>query len=247
MSVDGYSERVSNLSDHLERSSHLVGASGELATGTLEGPSCANWTDAALVAGVALRSEGAYAELYRRHFISIAAVARMILGSGPGCEEVVDDVFVALWLSPQDFDPARGSLLGFLRLKTKCRSIDVVRSESSRARREQRDSYNERPPVAEIESALLNSERASELRLAVSSLPPVERDAIQLAFFSGMTYQAVAVHLNVAEGTVKSRIRSGLRRLAASNEVRVHREVQTLAARDKTRGAGSTDTNPGDL
>jgi RNA polymerase sigma-70 factor (ECF subfamily) len=195
-------------------------------SGTTEGGESSRqpWSDVALVAGVARRDEGAYAALYRRHAGSVAAVARMILGNA-GSEEIVDDVFVALWLSPADFDPTRGSLVGYLRMKAKNRSIDVVRCDACRARREQRDSSGDRLPIAEIESALLDAEQARALRRAVSSLPPGEREAIHLAFFDGMTYRAVAAHLNVAEGTVKSRIRSGLRRLAASIEVRVHHEL----------------------
>jgi RNA polymerase sigma-70 factor (ECF subfamily) len=226
VTTSGHSERVTNHSALRERP--VVGA-GE----HRESSSWGDRSDEALIAGVACHREAAYAELYRRHVVSVAAVARMIVGN-VGYEEVVDDVFVALWLSPADFDPARGSLLGFLRLRAKCHGIDVIRSENSRARREERESCRERVAVIEIESALLDSERAAELRRAVGWLPPVERDAIRLAFFEGMTYQAVAVHLNVAEGTLRSRIRNGLRRLSTRDELRAHRELPAAAALDGT-------------
>jgi RNA polymerase sigma factor (sigma-70 family) len=183
-----------------------------------------DWSDAALVAAVVARSEDAYVELYRRHRASISAVAGMILANGPGCEEVVDDVFVEVWLSPDNFDAARGSLLGFLRLQARCRSIDVLRSDKSRTRREERDASLELVTTPDVDDTVLTSERADELRGAVASLPPVEREAIGLAFFGGMSYRAVAVHLNVAEGTVKSRIRKGLRRLSLSGTVLVYRD-----------------------
>jgi RNA polymerase sigma-70 factor (ECF subfamily) len=184
-----------------------------------------DWSDAALVAAVVGRSEEAYVELYRRHRASIAAVAGMMLANGPGCDEVVDDVFVEVWLSPDHFDAARGSVLGFLRLKARCRSIDVLRSDKSRTRREERDCFVEHDTTPEVDDTVLVAERADELRGAVASLPLVEREAIHLAFFGGMSYRAVAVHLNVAEGTVKSRIRKGLRRLSLSGSVLVHHDA----------------------
>jgi RNA polymerase sigma-70 factor (ECF subfamily) len=187
-------------------------------------PECGDWSDAALVAAIAGKSEDAYTELYRRHRASVAAVTRMILADGPRCEEVVDDVFVDVWLSPEVFDAARGSLLSFLRLKARCRSIDVLRSERSRTRREERDSFAERATTPEVDAAALATERADELRQAVASLPAGEREAIRLAFFGGMSYRAVAVELNLAEGTVKSRIRKGLRRLSLIGTVLVYRD-----------------------
>jgi RNA polymerase sigma-70 factor (ECF subfamily) len=189
-----------------------------------EGSACADWSDTALVAAVVGKSQDAYDELYRRHHASVAAVSRMILVDGAGCEEVVDDVFVDVWLSPEVFDATRGSVLSFLRLKARCRSIDVLRSERSRTKREERDSFAERVIVAEVDAAVLAAERADELRDAVASLPAGEREAIHLAFFDGMSYRAVATHLDLAEGTVKSRIRKGLRRLSLSGSVLVYRD-----------------------
>jgi RNA polymerase sigma factor (sigma-70 family) len=203
-----------------------------------EVPALASWSDGELMEAVERQSEGAYAELYRRHCGSIAAVTRMILGRGGPGDEVVADVFVALWLSPETFDPSRGSLLSFLRLKAKRRSIDVLRSERSRTRREQRDWFNGLVPAPGVESGVLASERAFDLRGAVADLRPVEREAIRLAFFEGMTYQAVAAFLNVAEGTVKSRIRSGLRHLSSSDAVRVYREVESPEGVETLSSAG---------
>ena len=166
-----------------------------------------------------LQREDALGELYRRHGASVAAVTRMILGNSPGCDDVVAEVFAALWLSPQSFDPTRGSLLNFLRMKARGRSIDVLRSDTSRRRREDNDLYSGRAPALDIESSVLASETASELRRAVASLPPAEAEVIHLAYFRGMSYIAVARHLGVAEGTVKSRIRKGLRRLGTTLRV----------------------------
>jgi RNA polymerase sigma-70 factor, ECF subfamily len=189
-------------------------------------------SDSDLVAAVIGRRDDALAELYRRHAASVAATTRMILGAGPGCDDVVAEVFLGLWLHPSKFDPARGSLLGFLRLKARSCSIDLLRSETSRKRREEADRYAGTGPEPDIDSGVLASEAAEELRRAVASLPPGEASAIELAFFQGMSYSAVAVHLNIAEGTAKSRIRRGLHRL--SRDTRSH---------GGTRASGSVDAD----
>ena len=90
--------------------------------------------------------------------------------------------------------------------------IDLLRSDASRWRRE--STYVRGSPVyPEIGSEVLTREASSVLHHAIESLSPSERESIYLAFFVGMSYRAVAVRLEMPEGTVKARIRSGLRRL----------------------------------
>jgi RNA polymerase sigma factor (sigma-70 family) len=202
---------------------------------TTSRPPCPDRSDAELMAAVALQDEEALAELYRRHRASVAATTRMTLGPQSSCDDVVAEVFVRLWLAPEGFDPARGSLLSFLRLKAKSRSIDVLRSETSRTRRQDADRYGGHRPEPDVDSRLVATETATELRRAVASLQPGEAEAIQLAYFEGMSYIAVASYLNVAEGTVKSRIRRGLRRLADDARLRL----------DQRQEAGSTPPGRG--
>lgn len=176
------------------------------------GSACGDWTDRQLVFATATARDVAFAELFRRHSCSVAAVARTVLGPNSGCEDVVAEVFTSLWCAPEKFDPERGSLLGFLRVRARSRSIDLLRSESSRQRREYNDERVKRsPPTAEVE--LIAAESVRELRGTVSRLSDDERIAIELAYFGGMSYRSVALHLGLPEGTVKSRIRSGLQHL----------------------------------
>jgi RNA polymerase sigma-70 factor (ECF subfamily) len=179
----------------------------------------ADWSDIALIEAVIKDCGDAYAEVFRRHSRSVASAARMILGNTRECEDVVADVFIGLWITPEKFDPTRGSLLGFLRLKSKARSIDILRSTSSRRRRESYDLGVDRDLVEDVDSALLASESKSLLRDALALLPAVEQNPIYLAFFVGMPYSSVAEQLQLPEGTVKSRIRSGLLRLRMSGDL----------------------------
>jgi RNA polymerase sigma-70 factor (ECF subfamily) len=170
-----------------------------------------NYSDLELVEAVVLRDAEAFNEIYRRHSHSVVTTAKMVLGNSTVCEDVVAEVFLAFWLKPDSFDPTRGSLLGFLRLKTRGRSIDIVRSDVSRRRREESDCRADRRYVSYPDDGILAVGAAEQLHQALSALIDREREPIELAFFTGMTYKDVAEQLNVAEGTIKSRIRSGLR------------------------------------
>jgi RNA polymerase sigma factor (sigma-70 family) len=177
-----------------------------------------DWSDSALVTAVLLRREDAFAELYRRHVASVASASSRILGSGPDGDDVAAEVFAAFWLVPEAFDPARGSVLTFLRMKARGRSIDLVRSTVARRRREASDEMagGTLQAVPTPDEIVVHSEAVHVMRRAVSRLPPGERDSISLAYFEGMSYKTVAVHLGIPEGTAKSRVRSGLRRLRAN-------------------------------
>jgi RNA polymerase sigma-70 factor (ECF subfamily) len=186
----------------------------------------AEYSDLELVEALLERDEDALAEIHRRHASSVADAARMILGRWPICDDVVADVFFSLWLKPQLFDPARGSLLSFLRIKARGRSIDLVRSETARRRREKADARSPQDPAHDIDSDLLSAEAVARMHCALETLPASERQPIDLAFFSGMSYREVAIHLNLPEGTVKGRIREALRHMKAVYESQLLLERQ---------------------
>jgi RNA polymerase sigma-70 factor (ECF subfamily) len=131
----------------------------------------------------------------------------------PEAEEHLLDDLLGLWHCPEKFDPERGSLRSFLLAQSHGRSVDILRSEVSRRQREQRDARATAEADYDIEHAVVDMAVADEVREAMSILPAGERAAIELAYFGGHTYREVATLLDEPEGTVKSRIRSGLRRL----------------------------------
>jgi RNA polymerase sigma-70 factor (ECF subfamily) len=171
------------------------------------------WSDRELADAVISRCSGAFDEIFRRHHRSILLSSRMILGNSTECEDVAADVLLGFWLEPEKFDPDRGTLLSFLRVKAKGRCIDLVRAESARFRRERHDAIQVPTIEPAVESRVLAAESIRHVRGALARLPCREREPIELAFFGGMSYIAVAQHLGLAEGTVKSRIRCGLERL----------------------------------
>ena len=173
-------------------------------------------SDAALMVAIARMHEPALAEAYRRHGGAVLALSRRVLGSADLAEEVTQEVFVDLWDSPERFDPGRGALRTFLMTKAHGRAVDIVRSESARRQREERTVRETAVSGYDIEHQAWDLAIAEQVKAAVTSLPAEERTAIEMAYFDGHTYREVASILGQPEGTVKSRIRSGLRRLKSA-------------------------------
>jgi RNA polymerase sigma-70 factor, ECF subfamily len=170
-------------------------------------------SDAILVVAIGRYRQEALAEAYRRHAGAVFALSRRLLVDRTLAEEVVQEVFLRLWHQPDKFDPERGSLRSYLLAQSHGRAVDILRSEVSRRQREQRDARATAEGDYDIEHAVVDLAVADEVREAMSVLPAGERAAIELAYFGGHTYREVATLLDEPEGTVKSRIRSGLRRL----------------------------------
>ena len=180
------------------------------------GESLKDASDAALVVAIGRWREDALAEAYRRHAGAAFALARRVLGDKERPEEVLQEVFLRLWNQPERFDPERGSLRSYLLAQTHGRAVDLLRSETSRRRREERDARETAESAPDIEREVVDLTVAERVKDVVATLPPEERRAIELAYFGGHTYREVAVLLEAPEGTVKSRIRSGLRRMRSS-------------------------------
>ncbi|HVF12957.1 MAG TPA: sigma-70 family RNA polymerase sigma factor [Acidimicrobiales bacterium] len=170
-------------------------------------------SDAALVVAIGRWREDALAEAYRRHAGAAYGLACRLLNDKSVAEEVLQEVFLRLWNRPERFDAERGSLRSYLLAQTHGRSVDLLRSDTSRRRREERDA-RESPVVSDdIEREVIDLTVAEQVKEVVAGLPEDERKAVELAYFGGHTYRQVAVMLGAPEGTVKSRIRSGLRRM----------------------------------
>jgi RNA polymerase sigma-70 factor, ECF subfamily len=170
-------------------------------------------SDTALVLAIGRWDQDALGELYRRHGGAVFGLAKRVLRDRALSEEIVQEVFLRLWDSPDRFDPERGSLRSFLLAQTHSRSIDMIRSDTARRRREEKDHRRQPEERPDIEHEVWDLVVGEHVKEAVGALPDAERDAIELAYFGGHSYREVALLLDTPEGTVKSRIRSGLQRL----------------------------------
>jgi RNA polymerase sigma-70 factor, ECF subfamily len=170
-------------------------------------------SDAALVVSIGRYQQAALAEAYRRHAGACFGLAKRLLNDHARAEEIVQEVFVRLWNEPNRYDPERGTLRSFLLAHTHGRSVDMIRSDVSRRTREEREAREQADGGYDLAHEVWDLALAGHVREAMATLQPGERTAIELAYFGGLTYKEAAVQLGEPEGTVKSRIRSGLKKL----------------------------------
>ena len=178
-------------------------------------PTSVALTDADLVAGILNRDPDSLAEVYRQHGGAVFGLSRRVLGDESLAEDVTQELFLRLWNEPHRFDPNRGTLRSFLQRQAHSRSVERVRSEEARRKREDRSIAIDVRPIKDLESDVMVSIESNRIRDALNALDPDERRPIVLAYYGGASYRDVAERLGLPEGTVKSRIRTGLRKLSS--------------------------------
>src|ERR1044071_7615070 len=129
-------------------------------------------------------------------------------------EEVTLDVFYDVWRKASTYDPANGSAIGWIMNQARSRAIDRLRFDQRKKRvNTYPDSLGPATDVVDPQQACLFEEQSRLLRNALEVLTPEERNSIETAFFSELTYEETARKLNQPVGTVKTRIRSGMGKL----------------------------------
>ena len=176
-------------------------------------PPFARTDDVGLVIAIARYNGDAFAEAYRRHAGAVFALAQRLLWERALAEEMVQEIFLRLWEHPDRFDQARGSLRSFLLMDAHARCVDRIRSDSRRREREERTARAAVVADYDLDLEAYDLDVAEQVREVMATLSEGERRAIELAYFGGHTYREVARILDEPEGTIKSRIRTGLMRL----------------------------------
>ena len=152
------------------------------------------------------------------HGDQVHAIARRITGDAAAADDVVQNVFMALWQRPEAYSPARGTLRTWLATVAHHRAVDHIRGEEARRRREAKSGTEQAPSDAADVVVDADADRGRRVREAVARLPEAERAAVSLAYFGGQTYRQVAATMGAPEGTTKSRLRLALRRLGTDLE-----------------------------
>jgi RNA polymerase sigma-70 factor (ECF subfamily) len=163
--------------------------------------------DAVLVARLAAGDEEALAEVWQRHGPLVFGLARRLTGDSSTAEDVTQEVFVTLWQQPERFDAQRGSLRAYLGVHAQRRAIDAMRRDGRRTEREHRHHRLHPTAVATPGDSAECSELSGVVRSAIKKLPVEQREAVELAYFRGLTHREVATTLGIPEGTAKSRLR----------------------------------------
>jgi RNA polymerase sigma-70 factor (ECF subfamily) len=166
------------------------------------------------------RDATAMMALYDRHRGVSFALAYRILGDAGTAEEAVQDAFLQVWRRADAYDPSRGS--GFRAWLLKIvhnRSIDLLRRRSGATQAVidlDLETIALIPGTADVQRDVAATMHQADARAAVAALPPKQRDTISLAYFDGLTHQEIADRTGTPLGTVKGRLRLGLRKLAES-------------------------------
>ncbi|MFY9731636.1 MAG: sigma-70 family RNA polymerase sigma factor [Candidatus Acidiferrales bacterium] len=168
-------------------------------------------TDAALVQKITQRDEAALAALYDRYAGMLSSVLNRILRDTQAAEEILQDIFYQLWCGASRFDPARGSLPGWLLVIARNRAISRLRRHNPAAGEEILENTVVMP--FDLESAAAQQQLLARVKGALESLPKEQRAAVELAYFEGLTHSEIAERTGDPLGTVKTRLRSAIETL----------------------------------
>ena len=172
--------------------------------------------NAELLRRIALGDEAALATLYDRFSPVLYGLALRIMNDVTEAEDVVQEAFIYIWCRAGSFDSTRSSAIAWAVMIVRNKAIDKLRVRLRGERlRERVDSFPESFPNRDDQSAQepLFRERRTEVLAALSAVPPEQRQALELAFLSGLTHEQIAAQLGTPLGTIKARIRRGLLRL----------------------------------
>ncbi len=170
-----------------------------------------NW--ATLVRSIAAGDQLALHALYEMSHRLVFTLIMRITANRETAEELTVDVFHDVWRRASRYDPANGTVLGWIMNQARSRAIDRLRFESRKKRSHGVDIEPLDEAAADPHDLLELREQSQSLRAALAALTPDERQAIETTFFAGLTHVEAAARLNQPLGTIKTRIRSGLHKL----------------------------------
>lgn len=155
----------------------------------------------------------AFNELYDDLGPLLHGVVLKVVRDPAQSEEVTQEVFIELWRLAPRYDPTRGSVRSWAATLAHRRAIDRVRSEQASRERTEREGQKRPIQTTDVAELVVANIDGTRVRKALERLTEIQRQAVELAYFGGHSYREVALLLDVAEGTIKTRIRDGMIRL----------------------------------
>lgn len=173
-----------------------------------------NREQAALLSSMARGEKAALSALYDQLSGPLYSLAYRMLADPTEAQDLIQDIFLQAWRTAGTYDPSRGSVFSWLATLVRNRAIDRIRMRQRRAELLSAAAPDLQPAGGEDSGgSLWRQEKAEAVRTALAGLAPDQQQAIELAYFSGLTQQEIAARLNEPLGTIKARIRRGLLKL----------------------------------
>jgi RNA polymerase sigma-70 factor (ECF subfamily) len=170
-------------------------------------------TDAMLMAEVQAGRRGALGELYERFAVRAYRVAFSVCRDRECAEDAVQDAFLSMWSARATYQPARGTVAGWAMSIVRHRAIYLARRRALAAARAGEMRLKEQPARDDVPADFATRAKHEELAVLLTRLPCAQREVLRLGFFDGLTHEQIAHRLSLPPGTVKGRMRLGLRKL----------------------------------
>lgn len=176
-------------------------------------------SDEELMGGVRRQDPEALSQLYDRYSGVLKALALRIVHNEAESEDLLQEIYMEIWNHAQNYVQERGKALGWMVTLTRRRSIDRLRKRLSYARVEERlQKETEQQPGAWSYHSVDEDLEASDMRAVLikimEGLPPAQREAIEFAYFQGMSQREIAAHTGIPLGTIKTRLELGLKKIS---------------------------------
>lgn len=167
-----------------------------------------------LLRRIATGDGDALSRLFELHSPVVLGLLVRMLGGRAEAEEVLQEVFLQVWMQADRYEEPRSSPRGWILMLARSRALDRLRRRTSRQRREEEAAVEEGAAVRPVGTARLEAaEQRGRIGEALGLLSPEQRHCIELAFFEGLTHTQIAERLKAPLGTVKSRILLGMNKL----------------------------------
>ena len=170
-------------------------------------------SDVSILQAIARRDETALAQLYDRYRVILFGLLLRILHNSEEAEDVLQEVFLQVWRRAADFDENRGRPFTWLVTLARSRAIDRLRNLAARDRVALAGAREPSEEVSDAVDDALKSEQKSVVTTALAQLPEEQQQPLLLAYYDGLTQSEIAKKLNAPLGTVKTRMRAGLKKL----------------------------------
>jgi RNA polymerase sigma-70 factor (ECF subfamily) len=167
-----------------------------------------------LMTKCATGDQGAFDELYHLTVRRIYGTVLRVLRSAEHAQEVTQEVYVEIWRQAPRYAAEKGSVAAWIATMAHRRAVDRVRSVTSDVARDQRYAVTDPDRDSDdVWDSVAQKYDVERVRTAIATLTPIQRQAVRLAYYEGLTQSQIATTLNLPLGTVKTRIRDGLKRL----------------------------------